>query len=69
MCAHMGEGEVCIQRHSLTRYTLCVETLCLPTRVTHMHMRMHNPAHAHAMQVRVTQQLNQVFGSHDLSKK
>ena len=30
----------------------------------HMHMREHM-----RMQVRVTQQLNQVFGSHDLGKK
>ena len=29
---------------------------------------MHMHVHVH-MQVRVTQQLNQVFGSHDLSKK
>ena len=40
-------------------HAVCLN-LCLPTLVTHMQMHM---------QVRVTQQLNQVFGSHDLSKK
>ena len=56
-CKHMGGAGV----HTTTLAdTVHVETLCLPTRVMHMHMRM---------QVRVTQQLNQVFGSHDLSKK